>query len=185
MVSFQCISTRRDKCLSPFLSSSTDSGICHRLAWGWSSQNEFWSWNEISCNTDWESGIDTDTTPSEPSEDNASCFWVPNAMLEISACSLVKSPFPGSLVGNSDFGFQFLGPPLEAEFQFCSRFWRFQSDFCWIPLLKNWQIGIPILKFGILKKIRRNSVHLNLYQKKGWHHTYIYSMLVAAIPTSY
>ncbi len=57
--------------------------------------------------------------------------------------------------------------------------------FFWIPLLKNWQIGISILKFGIPKKNwRRNSVHLISYQINGCHHTYIYSMPVAAIPTS-
>ncbi len=42
--------------------------------------------------------------------------------------------------------------------------------------MKNQQIGILIPKFGIQKKtLRRKSVHLILYQKKGCRHTYIYS----------
>jgi hypothetical protein len=49
---------------------------------------------------------------------------------------------------------------------------------------KNQQIGIPIPKFGIPKKNRRNSVHLFSYQKNSCCHIYIYSTLVAAIPTS-
>ncbi len=72
--------------------------------------------------------------------------------------------------------------------------------------MKNRQIGIPIPKIGIPKKyFCRNSVHLILYKKNGCchtyiyskrlpsylhllnadcHHNYIYSMLVAAIPSS-
>ncbi len=60
--------------------------------------------------------------------------------------------------------------------------------------VKNRQIGILIPKLGILKKLRRNSVHLMLYQKNVCRHTYIYSKwllpylhllkTVAAIPTS-
>ncbi len=67
------------------------------------------------------------------------------------------------LVGNSNFWFRFLGPPLEAEFWFCFWFWIFH--FFWIPLLKSHQIGIPIPKYGIPNFVlRRNSIHLILLE---------------------
>jgi hypothetical protein len=61
--------------------------------------------------------------------------------------------------------------------------------------LKNRQIGIPILKFGIPKKIDVGTQYTSFHTRKtvaaiptstqnGCHHTYIYSTPVAAIPTS-
>ncbi len=100
------------------------------------------------------------------------------------------------LFGNSNFWFQFTGPPSEAEFWF--RFWfrRFQPDFFLIPLLENWQIGILIPKFGIPEKNmqalntphfvpeKRLPPYLHLLKmvaaipastQNGYRHTYIYS----------
>jgi hypothetical protein len=57
------------------------------------------------------------------------------------------------LVGNSNFWFQFLGPPSKVEFQFHFQFQRFWSFFLRILLLKSQEIGILIPKFGIPKKM--------------------------------
>jgi hypothetical protein len=70
------------------------------------------------------------------------------------------------LVGNSNFWLRFLGPPSEAEFQICFRFRIFRSIFLFrILLLKSNRIEIPIPKIGIPIFLRRNSLHLMLYQK--------------------
>jgi hypothetical protein len=57
-----------------------------------------------------------------------------------------------TLVGNSDFWFLFLGPPSEAEFRSIFDSEDSGGIFFLNSAVKNWQIGIPILKFGIPKK---------------------------------
>ncbi len=75
-----------------------------------------------------------------------------------------------NLVGNFNFWFWFLGPPLEAEFWFCYWFQKFCSDFFWHSNV--WtvrKLKFRFAKFGILVIcLRRNSLCLiiaNLY----WH----------------
>ncbi len=52
-------------------------------------------------------------------------------------------------VGNSDFWFWFLGPPLEAELRFRFRFWRFRSDFFF--KLRCWKIEKSEFRFRNLE----------------------------------
>ncbi len=114
------------------------------------------------------------------------CFLIKSNLIKYSKIKALIALWKGSqllaevlepktiLVGNSDFWFQFLGPPLEVEYQFCFWFRRFRSDFFWILLLKNWQIGIPIPKFGITKKIYVGTQYTS----------FCIRIMVAAIPTS-
>ncbi len=53
---------------------------------------------------------------------------------------MIHINFVRALVGNSNFWFQFLGPPLEANFQFRFRFRRFRSEYfldCGLDLRSN------------------------------------------------
>jgi hypothetical protein len=72
-----------------------------------------------------------------------------------------KKLSPSGLVGNSDFRFRFLGPPLEAEFQSCLRFQRFRSEiFSRIPTSgesENWNSDSEIRNSGPHKKSNTNS----------------------------
>jgi hypothetical protein len=56
-----------------------------------------------------------------------------------------------NLVGNSDFQFRFLGPSLEAEFQFRLRFRRFRPEFYFeIPISgepENWNSDLRFSEF--------------------------------------
>ncbi len=95
--------------------------------------------------------------------------------------------------------FQFLlpisGTPIRSQILIPFLIPEIPVVFFWIPLLKNWQIRIPILKFGILKKKIVGTQYTSFCtRKQGCCHTYIYSKwlppylylfkTVAAVPTS-
>ncbi len=74
---------------------------------------------------------------------------------------------PNALVGNSDFWFWFLRPPLEVEFWFCFRFRKFWLDFWNSDVWKVRKLEFRFAKFGIpIICLRRNSLGFflaNLY----------------------
>ncbi len=71
-----------------------------------------------------------------------------------------------SLGGNSDFWFQFLGPSLEAGFQFRFQFRRFRSEY--VFKFCSWKIEKLEFRFWNLefqkKNRRRNSIHFISYK---------------------
>ncbi len=98
------------------------------------------------------------------------------------------------MIGNSNFRFQFLGPPSEAEFRIRFNFLGFWWDFFLnsaVDKLTNWNYDSKIWKS---KKIKVGTQYTSFCTGKmvaaiptstqnGCRHTYIYSMPVAAIPT--
>ena len=96
IVSLECNAARRDERRSPLLWRSTDSGICHSCCREFSFLDAFWSWNVTTLDTELRTEFDAIEAPSEPGG-AASFVWVP---IGTSVCSLVKSPFSGSISGS-------------------------------------------------------------------------------------
>jgi hypothetical protein len=70
------------------------------------------------------------------------------------------------LVGNSNFQFQFLGPPSEVEFWFRFQFQRFRLEFFLnsaVEKLRNWNSDSEI--WNSEKNKRRNWIHLILHKR--------------------
>ncbi len=76
------------------------------------------------------------------------------------------------LVGNYDFWFQFLGPPLEVEFRFCFQFQRFWLDFFEFRCWKNDKSNVRFQKLEFRKNVGTQYI------------SFCNIEMVAAIPTS-